>query len=200
MMKINDKHLCSFAMSTAAVDREGFLNKRGEVNKSFQRRWFVLKGNLLFYYDRRTDSEPVGVIILEGCSVELVENCDRYTFELAFLGSGARTYVLAAESQEDMEDWMKALACSSHEYMRCAVVELSRQLEEYNVAARSDVSALTDASAVTRDVENGGAVNGSNDDAGTVVAGGRVTTVSENGVGLRNGAGGSNNIYFSYYS
>jgi len=142
-MKINDKHLATFAASSAAVDREGFLNKRGEVNKSFQRRWFVLKGNLLFYYDRKSDVEPVGVIILEGCSVELVENNERFTFELAFLGSGARTYVLAADSQEDMEDWMKALACSGHDYMRCAVIELSRQLDELNAVTRAE-SAVSD--------------------------------------------------------
>lgn len=68
-MKINEKNLCAFAISATPIDKEGYLNKRGEVNKNFQRRYFVLKGNLLFYFDRKTDKEPVGVIILEGCTI-----------------------------------------------------------------------------------------------------------------------------------
>lgn len=67
-MKINEKNLCTFA-TTPPVDLEGWLNKRGEMNKSWQRRWFVLKGNLLFYFEKRTDKEPLGMIILEGCTV-----------------------------------------------------------------------------------------------------------------------------------
>jgi len=51
------------------VDKEGWLCKRGELNKGYQKRWFVLKGNLLFYFDRKSDKEPLGVIILEGCSI-----------------------------------------------------------------------------------------------------------------------------------
>lgn len=67
-MKINEKNLCMFATSPP-VDREGWLLKRGEVNKSWQRRYFVLKGNLLFYFEKKGDREPLGVIILEGCTI-----------------------------------------------------------------------------------------------------------------------------------
>jgi len=98
-MKINEKHLIAFVSGSAAIDKQGFLNKRGELNRAFQRRWFVLKGNLLFYFERKTDAEPIGVIVIDGCSVELTENSDKYAFELAFSGSGTRTYVLAADSQ-----------------------------------------------------------------------------------------------------
>ena len=68
-MKINEKNLCSFAVSATPVDKEGYLNKRGEVNRNFQRRYFMLKGNLLFYFDKKGDKEPVGVIVLEGCTI-----------------------------------------------------------------------------------------------------------------------------------
>lgn len=67
-MKINEKNLTAFAI-TPPVDLEGYLSKRGEVNKSWQKRWFVLKGNLLFYFERKGDREPLGVIILEGCTI-----------------------------------------------------------------------------------------------------------------------------------
>ncbi|KAL9875337.1 sesquipedalian-1 isoform X1 [Glossina fuscipes] len=126
-MKINEKNLCVFATSPP-FDKEGFLNKRGEVNKSFQRRYFVLKGNLLFYFEKQGDKEPLGLIIVEGCTIELSEESDRYCFEIAF--NGNRTYVLSADSQESMESWMKALTCAGYEYKKLMVAELQRQLEE----------------------------------------------------------------------
>lgn len=131
-MRINDKHLCRIASGNTPIDKEGYLLKRGEVNKSFQKRWFVLKGNLLFYFDKKGEKEPTGVIIIEGCTVELAEMTDAFTFELVFPGSTSRTYILAALSQEDMESWMKAITCASYDYMKLMVAELQRQLDEFN--------------------------------------------------------------------
>ncbi|GJQ81886.1 hypothetical protein Trydic_g9910 [Trypoxylus dichotomus] len=129
-MKINEKNLCAFAISATPIDKEGYLNKRGEVNKNFQRRYFVLKGNLLFYFDRKTDKEPVGVIILEGCTIELAEDEEQFCFKIEFHGANNRSYVLGADSQESMEQWMKALACASYDYMKIMVADLQRQLDD----------------------------------------------------------------------
>jgi hypothetical protein len=74
-MKINEKNLAAFASSATPVDREGWLVKRAEVNKGYQKRWFVLKGNLLFYFEKRGDKDPVGVIVLEGCTIGRYSNC-----------------------------------------------------------------------------------------------------------------------------
>uniref|UniRef100_A0A182PVZ6 PH domain-containing protein n=1 Tax=Anopheles epiroticus TaxID=199890 RepID=A0A182PVZ6_9DIPT len=128
-MKINEKNLCTFA-TTPPVDLEGWLNKRGELNKSWQRRWFVLKGNLLFYFEKRTDKEPLGMIILEGCTVELAEESEQYCFQIIFHGPNNRTYYLSTESQSNMEQWMKALTCAGYDYMKLMVAELQRQLDE----------------------------------------------------------------------
>lgn len=128
-MKINEKNLCMFA-TTPPVDLEGWLNKRGEVNKSWQRRWFVLKGNLLFYFERKGDREPLGMIILEGCTVELAEEGEQYCFQIIFHGPNNRTYYLSTESQGNMEQWMKALTCAGYDYMKLMVAELQRQLDE----------------------------------------------------------------------
>lgn len=129
-MKINEKNLCAFAVSATPVDKEGYLNKRGEVNKNFQRRYFILKGNLLFYFDKKGDKEPVGVIVLEGCTIELAEDDEQYTFKIEFHGANNRSYVLGAESQEAMEQWMKALACAGYDYIKLMVAELQRQLDD----------------------------------------------------------------------
>jgi sesquipedalian len=98
------------------------------VNKAFQRRWFVLKGNLLFYFEKR-GGELLGMIILEGCTIELAENeTEKYCFHIHFLGN--RSYVLSADDQETLESWMRALTCSGFDYMRLMVSELQRQLDE----------------------------------------------------------------------
>ncbi|KAK1118510.1 hypothetical protein K0M31_014821 [Melipona bicolor] len=121
--------MVAFATSATPVDREGWLNKRGELNRGYQRRWFVLKGNILFYFDRRGDKEPVGMIVLEGCTIELAEDEEQFGFQIVFHGPNNRNYALAAESQESMEQWMKALACASYDYMKLMVAELQRQLD-----------------------------------------------------------------------
>jgi hypothetical protein len=132
-MKINDKNLVLFATCNSPVDKEGHLLKKGEVNKGYQKRWFLLKGNLLFYFEKKGDKEPIGVIILEGCTVELVEQqTDAFTFAIKFPGPGCRAYILAADNQEEMEAWMRAVTCAGYEYMKLMVAELQRQLEEHN--------------------------------------------------------------------
>ena len=130
-MRINEKNVIDFSVCNAAVDKSGMLHKRGEINKSYQKRWFVLKGNLLFYFEKRGDKEPIGLIILEGCTVELAElDLETYAFSIVFVGQGCRTYILAADSQEEMESWMKAITCAGYEYMRVMLAELQSQLTE----------------------------------------------------------------------
>ena len=54
VMKIyNSKHLGSFSRTKTNVDKEGWLSKKGELNTSYQKRWCVLKGNLLFYFEKK---------------------------------------------------------------------------------------------------------------------------------------------------
>lgn len=88
-MKINEKNLYTFANSkpvdkegelsrlyhesqfstfdffSSVIARQGFLHFKREMK--FQKRWFVLKGNLLFYFEKKGDKEPLGLLLLEGC-------------------------------------------------------------------------------------------------------------------------------------
>ncbi|XP_050746236.1 sesquipedalian-1 [Drosophila biarmipes] len=126
-MKFNEKNLNAFA-KTPPFDMKGFLNKRGEVNKAFQRRFFILKGNLLFYFESLVDKDPLGLIIVEGCTIELSNEVDNYCFEIAF--NCNRTYIFSADNQESMETWMKVLTCAGYEYKRIILDELKRQIHE----------------------------------------------------------------------
>ena len=62
--------------------------------------------------------------------VELSEENEAYSFNLAFHGPGDRTFALSAESQESMEDWMKAITCASYDFMKVVVAELQKQVDE----------------------------------------------------------------------
>lgn len=68
-----------------------------------------------------------------GCTVELSaeEESQQYCFKLVFLTPGeVRSYFMAADNQDKMESWMKAITCASYDYMKLMVSELRRQLEE----------------------------------------------------------------------
>ncbi|KAG3279025.1 hypothetical protein H1C71_006096 [Ictidomys tridecemlineatus] len=123
-MKLNERSLAFYATCDAPVDNAGFLYKKGGRHAAYHRRWFVLRGNMLFYFEEPGSREPVGVIILEGCTVELVEAAEEFAFAVRFAGARARTYVLAAESQAAMEGWVKALSRASFDYLRLVVREL----------------------------------------------------------------------------
>lgn len=137
-MKLNERGLAQFAISTSPLDKEGYLNKKGEVNRGYQRRWFVLKGNLFYYFEREGDKEAIGVIILENCHVELAESEDQpYAFQISYGGAGARTYVLGASSSQEMELWMKTLSNASYAYLKMMVEDLERRLHE--LAAQNEI-------------------------------------------------------------
>ncbi|KAF1466134.1 Sesquipedalian-1, partial [Megadyptes antipodes antipodes] len=129
-MKLNERSLAFYATCDSPADNAGFLYKRGERHTAYHRRWFVLKGNMLFYFEERESREPVGVIVLEGCTVELCDSAEEFTFAIRFGGAKSRTYVLAAESQAAMESWVKSLSRASFNYLRLVVRELEKQLEE----------------------------------------------------------------------
>lgn len=133
-MKLNERSVAHYATCDSPPDKTGFLFKKGERNTAYHRRWFVLKGNMLFYFEERESREPIGVIVLEGCTVELFESVEEFAFAIKFDCAKARVYKMAAENQAAMESWVKALSRASFDYMRLVVMELERQLEEIQEA------------------------------------------------------------------
>lgn len=120
-MKLNERSVAEFSTSSAPIDKEGYLNKKGELNRGYQRRWFILKGNLLYYFERRSDKEPIGVVVLDNCHVELAESGEPYAFQISFGGDGVRTYVLGADTPQEMESWMRALTHANYDYLSMMV-------------------------------------------------------------------------------
>ncbi|KAJ7984448.1 hypothetical protein DPEC_G00354940 [Dallia pectoralis] len=79
-MKINKKILTHFQLCASPVDKKGYLCIKGERNTSYQKRWFVLKANVLFYKERHNNRDLVGVIVLEGGPVQLCESEEQFAF------------------------------------------------------------------------------------------------------------------------
>ncbi|XP_044534185.1 sesquipedalian-2 [Gracilinanus agilis] len=149
-MKLNEPSVAHYAVSGSPADHEGFLHRCSSpgprqpsapsASGSCPRCWFVLKGNLLFYFEARESRSPLGLIVLEGSTVELCEAPQEFAFAIRFASPGMRPYVLAAEDQEDQEAWVKVLSRASFGYMRLLVQELEGQLREMQLGLASRAS------------------------------------------------------------
>ncbi|KAM4852420.1 rho GTPase-activating protein 22 isoform 2-T2 [Thomomys bottae] len=103
------------------VLKAGWLRKQRSIMKNWQQRWFVLRGDQLFYYKDKDESKPQGFISLPGTQViEILpdpEDPGKHLFEISPGGSGERekapshpeALLLMASSQRDMEDWVQAI-------------------------------------------------------------------------------------------
>uniref|UniRef100_A0A3B4XPH9 Rho GTPase activating protein 22 n=1 Tax=Seriola lalandi dorsalis TaxID=1841481 RepID=A0A3B4XPH9_SERLL len=101
--------------------KAGWLKKQRSIMKNWQLRWFVLRSDQLFFYKDEEETKPQGCITLQGCQVnELTANPDepgRHLFEIVPGGTGDKdrapisheSFLLMANSQTDMDDWVKAI-------------------------------------------------------------------------------------------
>ncbi|KAK3099607.1 hypothetical protein FSP39_006978 [Pinctada imbricata] len=134
-MRFNHKELACLAES-GDYDKEGVLHmkekqeglfKKGEV---YVRRFFRLKGNLLFYYkDKEVLTEPVGVLVLERCTIELDVDSDIGNgFCIVYEGEDY-VYKLQAQSEEVRDDWVQTLHMASYECLKMQLQSLREQIQ-----------------------------------------------------------------------
>lgn len=119
------------------VIKEGYLCKKGGRIPSWHKRWFNLKGDLLFYYRNVNDSKPLGSIPLAGN--KLVRHPDdpklpnQYRFEIITstgqaISSTHDSFLMYAESAEDARSWITAITKVMYEPYGGAM--FGRSLEE----------------------------------------------------------------------
>ncbi|NWZ22402.1 RHG22 protein, partial [Asarcornis scutulata] len=85
----------------------GWLKKQRSIMKNWQQRWFVLRGDQLFYYKDEEETKPQVRLFLELYSVLAVTLCGAGDREKMPVNHEA--FLLMANSQNEMEDWVKAI-------------------------------------------------------------------------------------------
>ncbi|XP_015276562.1 PREDICTED: rho GTPase-activating protein 25 [Gekko japonicus] len=122
MMAVDPKDSCSWPHSLSPLERPlktGWLKKQRSIVKNWQQKYFVLKGQHLSYYKDEDDSKLQGVIRLHSSTIKEVaatsDEGGRFIFEVIpgisrdQNRTGQDSYLLMANSQSEMEDWVKVL-------------------------------------------------------------------------------------------
>uniref|UniRef100_A0A8C4GEZ0 Rho GTPase activating protein 22 n=1 Tax=Dicentrarchus labrax TaxID=13489 RepID=A0A8C4GEZ0_DICLA len=101
--------------------KAGWLKRQRSIMKNWQLRWFVLRTEALYFYKDQDETKAQGCIPLQGSQVnELPANQDepgRHLFEIVPGGAGEKdrtgisheSFLLMANSQSDMEEWVRAI-------------------------------------------------------------------------------------------
>eukprot|EP00753_Platysulcus_tardus_P008217 PLAT15819.1.p1 GENE.PLAT15819.1~~PLAT15819.1.p1 ORF type:complete len:129 (+),score=42.09 PLAT15819.1:38-388(+) len=96
------------AEDVGSPDFAGWLTKRSMWLKDWRRRYFMLKGNRL-YFCKSPHDEPHGMVDLSQCLT--VKSADvktrkKHSFEVA---TPVATYYMYAESEKEKDEWIGAI-------------------------------------------------------------------------------------------
>lgn len=114
-MYVTEGHICFYAYlpkKSSVTIRSGHLAKRGRKNPTYNRYWFVLKGDVFSYYvDPSNLYFPSGHVDLRyGISASLAEpktpGAEVKDFQVT---TDQRTYYFRADSAAGAKEWVKAL-------------------------------------------------------------------------------------------
>ncbi|XP_063415240.1 inositol polyphosphate-4-phosphatase type I A-like isoform X8 [Mytilus trossulus] len=133
-MRFNSKEL-THIVEQGVVDKEGILSMKykpeGRIFKkeeTYITRHCKLKGNLLFYYkNKESRTEPLGVLVLERCTIELDDEIDN-AFIIVFEGDEP-TYHFATRTETERDEWIQALHLSSYECLKMQLQSLREQIQ-----------------------------------------------------------------------
>ncbi|KAG1056800.1 hypothetical protein G6F43_001327 [Rhizopus delemar] len=95
--------------SFVAPEHEGWLHKQSDKYKTWNKRWFVLKGTNLFYFKSPKDVRMKGIINLRGYRIIVDEtiHAGKYCFKAQH--DFERTFYFYTDSEESMRTWLKML-------------------------------------------------------------------------------------------
>ncbi|CDH51955.1 phospholipid binding [Lichtheimia corymbifera JMRC:FSU:9682] len=92
-----------------APEHEGWLHKQGDKYKTWNKRWFVLKGINLFYFKSPKDVRMKGIINLRGYRIIVDESIHSSKYCFKAQHDRERTFYFYTDSQESMRKWVNVL-------------------------------------------------------------------------------------------
>ncbi|XP_055519143.1 pleckstrin homology domain-containing family A member 4-like isoform X2 [Leucoraja erinacea] len=100
----------------SATVMRGWLHKQDSSGlKLWKRRWFVLSDFCLFYYRDSREERILGSIPMPSYNISAIDPQDRKNRKFAFKAEhpGMRTYCFSADTQDDMNGWIRAMGQSA---------------------------------------------------------------------------------------
>jgi len=140
--------------------KSGELSKRGHVVKNWKTRWFILQEKKLFYFKKKSDNKPAGVVDLKMCQVNPSDK-KPFCFEINDTQTN-KVYPIAAPNQKEMQEWTTAIkdavvagACSEPQFVKHKV-HVHFDYDQGNfVGLPDELQALLGASGITeKEVKN----------------------------------------------
>ncbi|KAI8988214.1 hypothetical protein BDF20DRAFT_311967 [Mycotypha africana] len=107
-----DEHTSRTSTSSEAFqapEHEGWLHKQSDKYKTWNKRWFVLKGTNLFYFKSPKDVRMKGIINLRGYKIIVDEtiHAGKYCFKAQH--ERERTFLFYTDTEKSMRVWLKML-------------------------------------------------------------------------------------------
>ncbi|XP_040414464.1 pleckstrin homology domain-containing family A member 7 isoform X2 [Cygnus olor] len=122
----------------------GWLHKQDSSGmRLWKRRWFVLADYCLFYYKDSREESVLGSIPLPSYVISPVGPEDRINRKFSFKAehSGMRTYYFSADTQEDMNGWIRAMNQAALMQTRSSLKRENEKLDQQAVPQVNHVDA-----------------------------------------------------------
>jgi hypothetical protein len=94
--------------SLVEPERTGWMTKQGGTFKTWKRRWFVLKGDKIYYFKGQTDQDVTGVIELSSKS-KVKKDEIKGKNNLFSVSTTNRVYFMYPDSHSDQEAWISEI-------------------------------------------------------------------------------------------
>jgi len=117
-LKLAPEAQVKFEEAKKNPEHQGYLEKRGEKHKSWNKRWCILKDNFIFYAKNLKAEAPQGIVNLIGCTVEKVDLRPPRSHCFTVLSSKSvsvegkwsnRKYWFVADSSEELFVWINII-------------------------------------------------------------------------------------------